>query len=470
MSIVNSSCLHQVLDALEDGVFIADGEGVVLYLNRAYERITGLGRAQIVGSHVSELVSQGVISRSVSLLVIKERQPVTVTQTIHNGRQILVSGNPMFADDGTLECVVTNVRDVTELLRAKHAEEQLAQWVTTRRQYGVDTSECGLSDGLLISPKSKKCYDLARRIASRPVKVLIQGETGTGKSQLARYIHRNSDRADQPFMELNCAAMPEGLLESELFGYRKGAFSGASTKGKRGLLEVANGGTLFLDEIGDLPLSLQAKLLKVVEDNVFLPVGGTAFQSVDIRLITASHKDLKQAVAEGAFRQDLYYRICVIAIVLPPLAQRREEVLPLLNHYLSHFGQVHRLDKMLHPEAREMLMQYHWPGNIRELANLCEYLVLTSEFREIRACEIPETIVAHRSISAPLTGGTLKEQVESLEKYLIESALSIHKTTRKAARALGVEQSTLVKKYQRINGRGTSYLEQHHVMEGNAES
>lgn len=250
-------------------------------------------------------------------------------------------------------------------------------------------------------------------------------------------------------MELNCAAFPEGLLEAELFGYAAGAFTGATPRGKQGLLDVAHGGTLFLDEIGDLPLSLQVKLLKVVEENRYLPVGGTAFRHTNVRLITATHQDLNDRVKKGGFREDLFYRISVVPLWLPPLRQRRDEVIPLLNYYLDHFNQLHDVKRRWNPEALELLSNYSWPGNIRELINLTERLAVTAVEDEITTTTLPSEIFPALPLSVESASGDLRQQVSRFEQQLIQQALAKHGTTRAAAAVLGIDQSTLVKKQRR---------------------
>ncbi len=445
---VSMENLAPVLDALQDGVFITNGEGLALTINRAYERITGLQRHRIVGKHVSQLVNEGMISRSVSLEVIRERQPVTLQQTIMGDRKILVSGNPMFDDNGHLTYVVLNIRDVTELLRAKHAEEQLEDILGRVEHYTGDRAAIEPADGIIHSVKTQTCYNTAKTAATTDAKILIQGETGTGKTRLAQFIHQQSARATQPFIALNCAAMPEGLIEAELFGYEPGAFTGASSKGKAGLLEVANNGTLFLDEIGDLPLSLQAKLLKVIEDSKYLPIGGTKQKSTNVRLITATHHDLPDAIERGSFREDLYYRIAVLPIELPPLRQRTEEIPALLRHYLTQFNQRYNKQVALDSEALEWLLNYAWPGNIRELINTAERLVVMAQSQIIKASDLPTNFRTLATSESDFSGLQLKDQLQALEQRLIESALSKHRTTRAAAAALGITQSSLVKKRQ----------------------
>lgn len=444
--------LQRIIDALQDGVYITDARGVTITVNQAYERITGIQRHKIVGLHMADVVKAGYISRSVSLEVLRELQPITLVQTIHDSRKILVSGTPMFDAAGNLEYVVTSVRDVTELLQAKHAQEQLAELLTIRDTYGANRSEGkepAAQQALMINPATRACYELAQNIARTNVKVLIEGETGTGKTLLARFIHQHSATPNGPFLELNCAAMPEALLEAELFGYAPGAFTGASNKGKQGLLEVANGGTLLLDEIGDLPLALQAKLLKVLAENRLLPVGGTEFKNTNFRLICATHHQLRERVEQGAFREDLFYRLSVVPITLPPLRARREEIRPLLEHYLRRFNQQHERDCTWSGEALAVLERHRWPGNIRELMNVTERMVVTCMGECITPQQLPAEVLQQAHAPLPAQDGSLKAQVEALEQYLIEQALQQHGTTRAAAAALGIDQSTLVKKTQR---------------------
>lgn len=450
MKNINFDPLQKVLDALQDGVYITDAKGMTITVNKAYERITGIQKHRVVGRHMADLVKAGFISKSASLEVIRERQPVTLVQTIHDKRKIFVSATPMFDKHGELNQVITSVRDITELVRAKHAEEQLQQMLSMRKLYAGTPQPQG---NLLISPATHDCYELAARVARHNVKLLIQGETGTGKTHLARFIHQHSERAAQPFMELNCAAMPEGLLESELFGYVGGAFTGASKNGKKGLLEVARGGTLLLDEVGDLPLALQAKLLKVVDENQFLPVGGTDFVRLDVRLICATHHNLHDRVEQGLFREDLFYRLSVVPLVLPPLRQRQEDIIALLQHYLPKFNKQHHRKCQWQPETLELLSQYHWPGNIRELINLTERLVVSCPQDSISANDLPSYITHQQGSVAPASHGSLQQQVTALERRLIENALAEHGTTRAAAFALGIDQSTLVKKNKRWQQR-----------------
>lgn len=439
--------LQRVIDALNDGVYITDGNGVTVTVNKAYEKMTGLSRNRLIGMHMSEVVKAGYISRSVSLEVIKKLDVVTIIQTIGGDHKIFVSGTPMFDEKGRIEYIVTTARDITELLKAKHKEEQLDQLLKLKELYGTSAVVGGNQETFIISRNTKACYDLAQKVAASNAKVLIEGETGTGKTLLANTIHQYSKVCDGPFIELNCAAMPESLLEAELFGYMPGAFTGASAKGRIGLLEAANNGTLFLDEIGDLPLSLQVKLLKVIAENRFIPVGGTEFKAVNFRLISATHHDLKKLVKVKLFREDLLYRLNVVPITLPPLRDRNEEIAPLLDHYVQYFNNMYELDCHWHQDVIAQLCGYDWPGNIRELINLTERLVVTAEQPLITIEQLPPEFKLKPSFIGEQR--SLKSQVEALEQRLIDEAIKACGTTRSAASLLGIDQSTLVKKQKR---------------------
>ncbi|QTS85936.1 sigma 54-interacting transcriptional regulator [Ectopseudomonas khazarica] len=444
---------RELLDALHDGVYITDADGITLKVNSAYERLTGLRSEDVVGQHMQALVEQGVISQSVSLRVLKEGKALSLMQSVSQGKRLLVSGTPIFAEDGRVRYVVSTVRDMTELLRMKHERDELQQLRKLRSS--TARLHAGQRDDLLDTspvanlPASGRVFALARQVAASDVKVLLQGETGVGKTLIAQYIHKSSPRAAQPFLALNCGALPENLIEAELFGYVAGAFTGAGSKGKRGLLELAHQGTVFLDEIGDLPLALQVKLLKVIEESRFIPVGGLELKEVDVRIVTATHHDLRAMVSEGRFRADLYYRLNVVPIHVPALRERREEIQPLLDFYLAEFNQRYGRELSWGLEALDALTDYDWPGNIRELINLVERLVVTCSAGSVELFDLPEEMRAARGARDDEHLLPLRKQVEQLERRLIRQALVQHKTTREAARVLGLSQATLVQKMKR---------------------
>ncbi|MBK4998588.1 PAS domain S-box protein [Pseudomonas sp. S31] len=448
----NDQTFDTFLNALHDGVYITDGAGITVKVNTAYERLTGLEGKQIIGRSMHDLVRDGVLSQSASLRVLQQGAPVSVMQSLSNGKKLLVSATPIF-EDRRISYVVSAVRDMTELLRMKHERDELAGLKKLRHSTALlhagEYMKLAKSPRVFDQAQTGQLFAQARRVASSDVKVLLLGETGVGKSLVAQYIHNASARANEPFIPLNCGAMPENLIEAELFGYAPGAFTGAAAKGKRGLLELANHGTLFLDEIGDLPLSLQVKLLKVIEENRFIPVGGLELKEVDVRIISATHHDLRQRVADGLFRADLYYRLNVVPIKIPALRERGNEIPTLLEHYLAHFNGRYEQNLKWSLEAVDLLCEYAWPGNIRELINLVERLVVTCESETIEALDLPEEMLNLHGESENLSRLPLRRIIENAERSAIMSAMRIHKTTRLAAKALGVSQATIVQKMKR---------------------
>ncbi|OIJ09334.1 hypothetical protein BKP35_16820 [Anaerobacillus arseniciselenatis] len=444
----------KILNSLHDGVYITDQHGFTVFVNRAYERITGLNANEFIGVHMNEIINKGYISKSISLEVIKQKKPVTMMQKIINDRKIIVTGTPIYSSEGNIIFIINSVRDITELLKLKHELDGLHYWsnsdeVNSALQSDININELEL---YVSSPETKKLFELAERVAKTDVKVLLQGETGVGKSLIARFIHEKSDRNKEVFLELNCGAIPANLIEAELFGYEPGAFTGASKYGKKGLLEQADGGTLFLDEIGDLPLELQVKLLKVVEENRYMRIGSTVVQEVDVRILSASHKDLKKLVRNGKFREDLFYRLNIVPIHVPPLRNRKQEIIPLLQRFLERFNEKYNANKRFTIECLEYLTKHSWPGNIRELINIVERLVVTTIEDEITIYHLPEeyrnVFLANNHNGEEMT---LKEAVEQFENNLIKETLTKYKTTRKVAEALGVSQSSIVQKLKRIN-------------------
>jgi PAS domain S-box-containing protein len=450
---VNDASFEELLNALHDGVYITDGDGKTLKVNRAYERLTGLNGAELIGRPMQELVKEGVISQSASLRVLQEGQPVSVMQSLSQGKKLLVSATPILDEHKHIRYVVSTVRDMTELLRMKHERDELQQLKQLRNS--TAKLHAGQRDNLLHSPLmadqevSGRVFALARQVAASSVKVLLQGETGVGKTLVAQFIHNASPRAKEPFLALNCGALPENLIEAELFGYAPGAFTGAGPKGKRGLLELAHHGTLFLDEIGDLPLAVQVKLLKVIEENRFIPVGGLELKEVDVRIISATHHDLKQRVAEGHFRADLFYRLNVVPINIPALRERSEEIPPLLHYYLDSFNTRYARQVQWSLEALDLMCEYAWPGNIRELINIVERLVVTNQTGTIEALDMPEEILNLHTQNTDDSRLPLRKVLENAERSAIRAALQLHKTTRLAAKALGVSQATVVQKMKR---------------------
>ncbi|MCP1359057.1 sigma-54 interaction domain-containing protein [Aneurinibacillus migulanus] len=303
-------------------------------------------------------------------------------------------------------------------------------------------------NGVLVkSEKMKKIIDVIHKIASVDSTVLLLGESGVGKTMLARLIHQASSRKDAPFVSINCGTLPDSLIESELFGYESGTFTGGKTGGKQGLLEAAEGGTIFLDEIAELPYHVQSKLLEVLQENTFRKIGSVDKQKANIRILSATNKNLKEMVNQKRFREDLYYRLHVVPLMIPPLRERREEILPLIEHFTSKFNQKYDRRFFLSPQMKARLVEYEWPGNIRELENLVERIIVTqSEEIAEQVGGTSEDTDAFTSFQTKNVLPPLKEAKKQLEKALILRAYDLYENTYKAAEILQVDQSTIAKK------------------------
>lgn len=435
--------LEALIDSSYDGIYITDGQGITLAINKATERITGLSAKDLVGRSMKDLVKEGVFSESVTLKVLKEKKSVTLVQRLINGRRTLVTGNPVFDQNGGIIRVITNVRDTTELNRLREELEQSRQLTPLR------IKEIQIIDIVAQSKEMLDVLDLALLVARVDTPVLILGETGVGKEVIAQLIHRGSSRHEKgSFIKLNCGAIPEELLESELFGYESGAFTGARKEGKPGIFELANEGTLFLDEIADLPLVLQVKLLRVLQDQEFMRVGGIKPIRVNVRILAATNKDLEKLIQAGEFREDLFYRMNVIPIYVPPLRTRREDISSLLDHYLHVFNKKYSVNKELSEQFRSDLISYNWPGNVRELANLVERLVITSRENTISLNHLPSEYRKAFKVTEDIkiTDMSLRKGIANLEKELITRALHTYRSTYKAAKALGMSQSYVARR------------------------
>jgi len=436
--------LDAIIESLDDGIVVADRNGFILKANHAYQQMTGITAEEFVGKHVRELVKQGYIGRSVTEMVVERNSPVTIVD-IRNNKELLLTGNPVYNDKGELVRVVTAIRDVTQLNSLK---EQLAETEEIKNRYYLELehlrSQQPFRKIITNNPEMRQKLDLAFHVAHVDSTVLILGESGVGKELIAQLIHRASKRSKGPFIKINCGAIPTNLLESEFFGYEPGAFTGALKEGKPGLFELAQGGTLFLDEIGEIPLDLQVKILRTLQDKVITRVGGKTNISLDVRIVAATNRDLKKMMQENTFREDLFYRLNVVPMVLPPLRNRKEDILPLINDFLAKFKLQYGYQKWIHPDVMERLLNYDWPGNIRELENTIERLVVTSRGE----CILPENLAGVPAAVKPgkQSNATLKSALEYNEKLIISDAYIKLKSTRKAAAVLGISQSSLVKK------------------------
>ncbi|MEN6348447.1 MAG: sigma 54-interacting transcriptional regulator [Syntrophomonas sp.] len=441
--------LDAIIDSSFDGLYITDKNGVTLRLNRSFEMISGVDGREFLGRDVADIEKEGIVSQSVSYQVLKQKKTVTIIQETKSGKTTLATGTPVFDKNGDISRVVCNVRDITELNMLKQKLEQ-AQELTQHYKSELRSLRMYSGCNKLVSKSAKmrKLIETITRLAVVDSTILISGESGTGKELIAENIHKNSHRHKGPFIKVNCGAIPENLLESELFGYEYGAFTGARKEGKAGFFELAEGGTLFLDEIGDLPFNLQVKLLRVLQSREIIRVGGSQSQKVDCRIVAASNRDLEEMVRKKEFREDLYYRLNVIPVNLPPLRERKEDIPSLVVHFMDLFNHKYKLNKRISPEVVDVIMAYEWPGNVRELENLIERLVVTAPKDIIGRDDLPSFL--EHSISNPQVSVSaiipLRIAVEMVEKQLLEKVYSQFRTTRQMARELEINASTIVRK------------------------
>jgi len=451
--------LDAIFENSYDGFYIANREGRVTRVNSAWEKICGFPRAEILGKTAHELVGNRWYDKSAAVAALEQKKTVTLLVNIlegpRKGNQVMATGTPMFDENGELAQIVVNVRDMTDL---EQLQRQLEATVELNQRYVSELEQIRLQqlkmeDLVAKSPAMQRVVEMAARIATVDSTLLIMGESGVGKEVITNKIHSLSRRKNQPFIKINCGAIPENLLESELFGYAGGAFTGAKKDGKPGMFELASSGTLFLDEIGELPLGLQVKLLRVLQEKTLTRVGGVKPIPVDVRVIAATNKDLPTLVKAGTFRDDLYYRLNVFGIQIPPLRQRREDIPPLLHEMLRKVNQKYSMQKRFSTAAVERLVNYDWPGNVREMENLVERLVVLVNEQYIEPCHLPESMQGKIETIIECSEAVVlnrvvpyKQAVEELEALLLERAFGEHGSTRKVARVLEVNQSTIVRK------------------------
>ena len=441
--------IEAIIESSYDGIYVTDGNANTIRVNSAYEKITGIKASELLGRNMNDLVKEGYFDESVSVKVLKEKKPVTIRQRLKSGKSILVTGNPIFDENGKIKMIVTNVRDMTDLVELQQQLEYSKGMTTAYRDILKSLQQASARDNdiIMVSEPMLRIQELLNRVSKTNATVLIYGETGVGKDRIAEEIHEKSDRAESGiFVKINCGAIPENLLESELFGYERGAFTGARKEGKSGLFEVAHKGTLLLDEVESMPLVLQSKLLRVLQNFEITRVGGTKPIKVDVRLICASNQDLTELISKKQFRADLYYRLNVIPIYIPPLRERRDDIPYLLHFFLSRYNKKHGTKKTISREAMEFLLAYPWPGNVREVANVIERLVVITHGDYILPTNLPREIFEKTGRDILEDGLSLKEQVEKMEISIIKKAIEKFGSARKAAPHLGLDSTTLTRK------------------------
>jgi transcriptional regulator with PAS, ATPase and Fis domain len=414
-------------------------------------------------------VAKGRLSESASLRVIETEKPVIMEQQLNKGlpneKYVIIRATPIFGRNGKIKYIINYLWDITE---KNNLMLQLDRVIGEREKYVIELAqlrEANLKDREIVT-RSKEMHDVmnrALRVAGTDFSVLLTGESGTGKELLARFIHKNSLRSEKTFLSVNCGAFPENLLESELFGYEKGSFSGARSEGKKGIFEYADEGTLFLDEVGDMSSMLQVKLLRVLQEGEVLRVGSTKPKYVDVRIIAATNTDLETQVQKGAFRKDLYYRLNVVPVKVPPLRNRREDIPVLVKHFTDKVNAKYNMRREFSAGAVDAIMQLDFPGNVRELENMTERIALFAESDIVRASDVrANTNASNGSFDATARIGdpagegsghanehSLYDLLDAYEKKLLLDCLHVCRTTTSMAEQLGVDQSTVSRKLRK---------------------
>ena len=440
-----------ILDNIYNGIMVTDAKGYITHFNKPYGQFLGLDPEKQIGMHCTD-----VIENTRMHIVAKTGKPEINQSHRIKGQNMVVQRIPIWKDGKVIavfgQVMFKDIKDVSKLAnklsmlesKVKLYEEELINLRSTR--YTFD-SIIGKSKAITILKKE------ALSAAANQFPVLITGDSGTGKELFAQAIHHASPRKLYPFVRINCSAIPKDLLESELFGYEKGAFTGAKSEGKPGKFEIANHGTVFLDEIGDLPLEMQPKLLRVVEEKEFERVGGTKVIRSDFRVIAATNQNLEEMLSGGRFRKDLFYRLNVIPLNIPPLRQRKNDIIPLARHFIQQMAQEAAIYEIkIGPEAEKALKRHDWPGNVRELLNVLERTLSSIETDTIRLLDLP--FYLHRTQKkSPQQNHTPIKEVQALaEKEAIRYALKESNNNKvKAAKMLGIHRTLLYKKMKKYD-------------------
>jgi PAS domain S-box-containing protein len=448
--------LETIISASSDGIWVCDGKGVIVTINAASETLNGIQAKDVIGRNITQLLDSGIFDQSVSTKVLASGRQETIVQHIEKtNRTLLCTGTPARDEHGIIALIVVNERDMTELETLQRKFEQNKKLTEKFREELSELTLRELEQNTIIADSNimkhilQKSLKLANIGASN---ILILGASGTGKGLLAKSIHKNSNRRDKPFIEINCAALPENLLEAELFGYEKGAFTGAAATGKVGLFELAQGGTLFLDEIGDMPLNLQTKLLKYLDDKQFRRLGGTKAISVECATISATNRDLRDRVKNNLFREDLFYRLSSFTLEIPSLCERKEDIPGLVRFYIEKYNRQYNKSMQIGSAMIGTLQHYSFPGNTRELKNIIENAVVLSDETRIDAFLLASiqknsgplfSAGSLSSFSAPVNFADIMNQ---LEKELLTAAKNQCRTTREMADFLKISQPSVVRK------------------------
>jgi PAS domain S-box-containing protein len=450
--------LKAIFNSVSDTIWVCDGQGVVLDINKASEKINAIKAKDIIGKKVADLVKGGMFDQSVTDLVLKRKKQVTIVQRImKTGKDVLATGTPVFNEKGEISLVVVNSRDVSELnkIQKELQDSRLEAQKFKEKLMELSFQELKEQNVIAENRKMRDLLKVAFKLSNLEVpNILILGESGTGKGLIAKFVHQNGKRVKEPFIQINCAALPENLLEAELFGYEKGAFTGAKEQGKIGLIELAQNGTLFLDEIGDLPLSLQAKILKYLDDGEVLRIGSVNPVKTNCMVIAATNQDLQKLVRNGRFRKDLFYRLNTFTLQIPSLRERPEDIIELTRHFLQVSNKKYSMKKRITACGLGFMRSYSFPGNIRELKSIINNAVVISEDDHIDVFIQNELKSKSDSgLSCPdksQRSGSFESQIDSVEKEIILASKAKYGSTRAIAKNLQISQATVIRKMKKL--------------------
>ncbi|EGO62329.1 PAS modulated sigma54 specific transcriptional regulator, Fis family protein [Acetonema longum DSM 6540] len=459
---MNKEALSQIFDKFPDPIFVTDRQGNVLLSNSTAAMTIGMSLDQFLKSNINDMIQKSYYNKSYAMEAVEKKCVVSGLLTTKLNFTMMSVSTPVLDENGDVSLVLTTGRP-KDLLKTCSSQEE--KEIINRRKREIDYLRNYVLESTTVvaeSPAMRQLLLLAHRVAQADSTVLLYGESGVGKEVLAKYIHRHSKRAQDAFIAVNCASFPESLVESELFGYEKGAFTGADINGKVGLFEAAHQGTLFLDEIAELPLAPQSKLLRVLETNGIRRVGSNADRKIDFRLIAATNRDLLQMTEQGLFRKDLYYRLHVIPIRIPPLKERPEDIEALAMKFLADFNKQYDSNIKLNPDTLDAFKKHNWPGNVRELRNLIERTVI---------CSLPDYPAELLALAAPIASrrpgqndclnlmgwsGTLKEVVGKFEEQYINQVLEeCNGRIGETAKRLGIYRTVLYRKRKAFEQRNS---------------
>ncbi|MEG0829299.1 MAG: sigma 54-interacting transcriptional regulator [Anaerovoracaceae bacterium] len=440
--------MDEILDSIHDDLLIADGKGQVMRVSPTFETLYGISKELAVGKTVYQLEKEKIFEPSVIARVLDTGKKVTMRQKNNTNRDIIVTANPIFDEDKKIKMVISFSRDITEMIELEKQysklEDKIEKYTAEIDQLRRDAT---IVEGVIgHSQQMQEILETIKRVADFDANLLMLGPSGVGKTMLSKIVHQNSHRKNGRFVDINCAAIPDNLLESELFGYEKGAFTGANTNGKVGLIEMADGGTLLLDEISEMPLNLQAKLLKTIQDKVITRIGGREEIKVDFRLIAASNRDLEKFSDDGKFRKDLYYRLNVINVFIPPLKDRTEDIIPLAEYFMEKTNATYDMNKTIHPLTMKALVAYSWPGNVRELSNVMERISMICPDDIIELEDLPPEILSNPIKKKLGNMESLQQALDDLEGTLVRRAYEKYGTSVGVGEALKISQPTAHRK------------------------